>query len=220
MPIHSGSKFKAVIADDHSIVRSGLRVALEKPGFLEVDGIEVVGEAENGIEAIELVKTHRPDLLMLDISMPLASGAEILLDIRRWSPDTKIVVMTAVTSVGLLGSLIEFGVSGLFSKASDNSELFDRLPLILRGSKHVESKLVDWMRDNAPIAELTDRERQTLTMIVSGKTNAEIADLMGISPKTAEKHRGSLMKKLGVGSIVELMAKALQEGLIEQHSVL
>jgi len=209
-------RYSAVIADDHEIVRSGLTAALSAPGVVEEAGIRVVAEARHGLEAIELVKLHRPDLLLLDVSMPLASGAEIVTDIKRWSPDTRIVVLTAVTSPGLLRGLVEAGVHGLFSKASENAVLFGRLPLILRGGRHVEEKLVDILRKAAPPPRLSDRERQTLNMIVAGKTNAEIAAIMGISPRTAEKHRASLMGKLGVSSAVELLARALQDGLIEE----
>lgn len=214
-----GAPFTAIIADDHAIVRSGLAAALGTPGLIEDQGVEIVAEAEHGIAAIELVKTHRPDLLLLDISMPLASGAEILEDLRRWSPDTKIVVMTAVTAPGLLRGLVEAGVDGLFSKAADNAELFEKLPLILRGARYVAQPIAALIQDQAPSPTLTGRERQTLTMIVAGRSNAEIAQLMGISPRTAEKHRASLMAKLGVKSAVELMARALQEGLIEQQSL-
>ncbi len=209
--------FRAVIADDHQIVRTGLRLALESLQIKSARPIKVVAEAANGIEAIETVKAERPDLLLLDISMPMASGAEILADIRRWSPDTRIVVLTAVTSVGLLSSIVESGVDGLFAKGSDDAELFEKIPLILQGGRHVQTDLVALLQDAQPIADLTPRERQTLNMIVAGRSNAEVADLMGISPKTAEKHRGSLMQKLGVRSIAELMAKALREGLIEDH---
>ncbi len=212
------TQFCAVIADDHEIVRAGLQSALERPGLVEEHGIAVVGQAVNGLETIEKVKLHRPDLLLLDISMPLASGAEVLLDIRRWSRDTKIVVFTAITAPGLLGGLIESQVDGLFSKSGGNDELYSKLPLILRGGRHVAKVFVDLLRDATPAPDLTQRERQTLTMIVSGKTNAEIAALMGVSPKTAEKHRASLMRKLGVRSVVELMSRALQDGLIEQHN--
>jgi DNA-binding NarL/FixJ family response regulator len=207
-------RYTAIIADDHEIVRSGLKSALSKDGLIEAEGIVVVAEAGHGLEAIELVKLHRPDLLLLDISMPLASGAEILTDIKRWSPGTKIVVLTAITSPGLLAGLVESGVHGLFSKAADNAELFTRLPLILRGGRHIAEPLVELMRDTKPMAPLSDRERQTLNMIISGKTNNEIAELMGISPRTAEKHRASLMAKMGVKSAVELMSKALKEGLV------
>jgi len=98
MPPHPTRKFTAVLADDHQIVRAGLRLALESDDVVEPGGLTVVAEATNGLEAIELVKVHKPDLLLLDISMPLASGAEILLDLRRWSAQTKIVVLTAVRS--------------------------------------------------------------------------------------------------------------------------
>lgn len=177
--------------------------------------MQIVAEAANGLEAIQAVKVHRPNLLLLDVSMPLASGAEILVDLRRWSPDTRIVVLTAVQSPGLLASMIEGGVQGLFSKASDNAELFRYLPLILRGGRHIEGGLVALIKSATPLPPLTPRERQTLTMLVSGRSNKEIAEVMGVSPKTAEKHRGSLMAKLQVNSLVELIAKALREGLIE-----
>ena len=212
-------KFTVVIADDHQIVRSGLRAAMETPGVVEENGLNVVAEAENGLEAISQVKQLRPDLLLLDVSMPMASGSEILLDIKRWSPETKIVVMTAVTSSGLLASMIQGGIVGLFSKASDNEEFFEKLPLILRGGRHVESSLVNVIQNANPLPELTPRERQTLNMLVSGRSNKEIANLMGVSPKTAEKHRSSLMAKLEVNSIVELMAKALREGLIDDQAI-
>ena len=211
------SRPTAVIADDHEIVRSGLRRALETPGLIEPDGIEVVGEAVNGIETIERVKTMRPDLLLLDVSMPLASGAEVVLDIRRWSPDTRIAVVTAVDAPGVLAGLVDSGVHGLFSKAGDNDELFAKLPLILRGGRHVSEPLMARLRDAAPAPRLTPRERQTLTMIVSGKTNAEMAAQLGLSPKTVDKHRTSLMAKLEVHSAVELMSRALRDGLIEQN---
>ncbi|MEM6941464.1 MAG: response regulator transcription factor [Pseudomonadota bacterium] len=209
--------FRAIIADDHQIVRTGLRLALENPEIIEGRPIRVVAEAANGIEAIEVVKTERPDLLLLDISMPMASGAEILADVRRWSPDTRIIVLTAVTSVGLLASIVESGVDGLFSKGGDHAELFSKVPFILGGGRHVEAALVDLIEKTEPIGALTPRERQTLNMIVAGRSNIEIAGLMGVSPKTAEKHRASLMQKLGVSSIAELMGKALRAGLIEDH---
>ena len=209
----------AVIADDHAIVRAGLAAALSDPRLIHGICITVLAEATNGLEAIELIKLHRPDLLLLDVSMPFASGAEIVADLMRWSPDTRIVVLTAVTSPGLLAGLVESGIHGLFSKASDNSELFAAIPLILRGARRVESSLVEIVRGAPTSVSLTHRERQVLTMIISGRSNAEIATLMGISPRTAEKHRANLMTKLGVRSLPELMPRALSDGLIEQHSL-
>lgn len=211
--------FTAAIADDHEIVRAGLKAALTTPGLVEEKGLTVVAEAANGLEAIEVVKRCRPDLILLDISMPMASGAEILTDLKRWSPYTRIVVLSAVTAPGLLAGLVDAGVDGLFSKASDNSELFAKLPLILRGAKYVQSSVAALIEDAGQVPDLTQRERQTLNMIVTGRTNNEIAELMGISPKTAEKHRASLMAKLEVKSAVELMARAIRDGLIERSDL-
>ncbi|MEX3017564.1 response regulator [Gymnodinialimonas hymeniacidonis] len=207
-----------MLADDHRIVRMGLRGALEQ--MAQDTPIEIVAEAEDGLQTIEAVKAHRPDLLILDVSMPVASGAEIVVDIQRWSPDTKIVVYSAVTSPGLLAHLIEAGVHGLFAKGSDASLMLDALPLILRGGSRIDPSILDIVRDAPEPAVLTARERQTLNMVLAGRTNAEVAELMGISPKTAEKHRASMMAKLEVRSLSELMAKALQDGLIEQHGVM
>lgn len=209
--------YTAVLADDHGIVRSGLRAALQTAPSLADTPVEVVGEAASGLEAIEQVKRHRPDLILLDISMPIASGAEILTDLRRWSPNTRIVVLSAVTSPGLLSQIVTAGVEGLFPKGAEIDGLLEALPLILRGARHVDPSLVALIRDAEPQIALTARERQALNMVVAGKTNAEIADLLGISARTAEKHRASMMAKLGVRSLPELMAKALQDGLLEQQ---
>ncbi|WP_339986502.1 response regulator transcription factor [Gymnodinialimonas ulvae] len=212
-------RYTGMLADDHKIVRMGLKSALEQGEMLRDTPVDIVAEAEDGLQTIAQVKAHRPDLLILDVSMPIASGAEIVVDVQRWSPDTKIVVYSAVTSPGLLAHLIEAGVHGLFAKGSDAAGMLEALPLILRGGQKVDPAILEIVRDAPTPATLTARERQTLNMVLAGRTNAEVAALMGISPKTAEKHRASMMAKLDVRSLSELMAKALQEGLIEQHGL-
>lgn len=204
-----------MIADDHAIVRAGLRSALEQPGLIEEQGLTVLAEAQNGLEAIAAVRKHRPDLLVLDVQMPMAGGVEVLVECRRWSKDTKVVVFTGISAVGLIGELIEAGVDGLFSKATDNDEMYQKLPGILRGQRHIASHFMAILEDNPRPAVLTDRERQTLTLVLSGRSNKEIADALGISAKTVDKHRTSLMQKLQVRSIAQLMALALKEGLID-----
>lgn len=205
----------AIIADDHQIVRQGLKVALETKGLIEPKGIKVVAEAENGFEAIAEVKNHKPDILLLDIAMPLAGGAEVVNDIQRWSPDTKIVVLTGINAPGLVCNLLDAGVDGMFSKGSDMQELYDKLPLILRGTRYIADSFVEIMQSHTNSQTLTDREKQTLNMIISGKTNKEIAEILVISPKTVDKHRTSLMSKLNVHSIAELITYALKHGLID-----
>ncbi len=206
---------RVVVADDHQIVRAGLRGALETPGVAGMTPIRVVDEAGDGLAAIAAVKRHKPDLLLLDVSMPHAGGVEVMLEVRRWSPKTKVVVFTGISAPGLIGDLIESGVDGLFSKAADNAEMFAKLPLILRGGRHIAQVFLDRLDDQPSRPRLTDRERQTLNMIIAGRSNKEIAAGLGISIKTVDKHRSSLMQKLEVSSVAQLMALALKEGLID-----
>ena len=213
-------KFTCVIADDHAIVRTGLRAALEAKGLIEEDGIEVVGEAANGLEAIAAVRQHRPDLMLLDVQMPMAGGTEVLLKARRWSPETKIVVLTGISAVGKLSELVEIGVDGLFSKATNNDALYAALPKVLRGSRQIAGHITRLLEETPQISPLTDRERQCLNLIVAGRSNKEIADLLGISAKTVDRHRTSLMQKLDVHSVAQLIALALREGLIDPSSEL
>ena len=179
----------------------------------------MVAEAADGLEAIAETRKHRPDLLMLDVQMPLAGGVEVLIEVRCWSPDTKIVVLTGVVAVGLVSSLVEVGVDGLFSKADDNSELYQRLPGILRGQRYVAKSFVESLNEAPDPGLLTARERQILNMILSGQTNKEIAEALGISAKTVDKHRTSMMQKVGVHSVSQLMAYALREGLIDPNAL-
>lgn len=208
-------KYNAVIADDHAIVRAGLREALEKPGLIEPNGIKVLAEAGDGLSAIAEIRKHRPNLLLLDVAMPMAGGVEVLVEARRWSKDTRVVVLTGVSAVGLISDLIESGVDGLFSKASDNTEFYEKLPGILRGQRHIADYFLQLLEQTPKLPRLTDRERQTLNMILSGRSNKEIAEGLGISIKTVDKHRTSLMQKLNVHSVPQLMAKALKEGMID-----
>ena len=205
----------AIVADDHAIVRAGIRDALEKPGLVTAEGIKVVAEAADGIAAIAELRKHQPSLLMLDVQMPMAGGVEVLIEARRWSPDTRIVVLTGVTAIGLVSSLVDAGVDGLFSKADDNTELYQRLPGILRGQRYIAASFVEILEAAGNTELLTGRERQVLNLILSGQSNKDISDTLGISAKTVDKHRTSMMQKLDVHSVPQLMAYALREGLID-----
>jgi DNA-binding NarL/FixJ family response regulator len=208
-----------VIADDHSIIRDAiydlLSVATVPRAGDSPGNFEIVGTAENGLEAIAAVKAKRPGLLFLDVSMPLAGGAEIIHDVRRWSPDTRIVIFTGVTSPSVLAGILEAGADAIFSKLSPARDMLAKLPLILMGERYVAPELTDIIRKGQQGETLTGRERQVLNMIVMGKSNKEIAQELNISPKTVEKHRGSVMLKLEVHSVAQLMARALKDGLID-----
>ncbi len=209
------ARFRAIIADDHAIVRSGLKSALESSELMSGLQIEVVAEASDGLQAISAVKRHRPDLMLLDVSMPLAGGVEVLVEARRWSPDTKYVVFTGISAVGKVSDLIDIGVDGLFSKSTSNEEMYQHLPRILEGERFIAPFFTQILSEQIKQSSLTDRERQILNLVVSGRGNKEIADWLGISDKTVDRHRTSLMQKLDVHSLAQLISYALQHGLID-----
>ncbi|TVO58844.1 LuxR C-terminal-related transcriptional regulator [Denitromonas halophila] len=209
------SAVRVVVADDHAIIQDAVRSLLVQAGAQLLMRFEICAIAPDGLAAIAQVKAHRPDLLFLDISMPLASGAEIIHDIRRWSPATRIVVFTGITSPGLVASTVEAGVDGLFSKGGATTAMIDKLPLILRGGRFIAPEFEAMIAAGRQAATLTDRERQILNMVVAGKTNKEMAQMLNISPKTVDKHRSSLMTKLDVHSAAQLMMRALKDGLID-----
>ncbi len=212
-------QYSAIIADDHEIVRQGLRTALETPGFIESNGLTVVAETANGIDTIAEVKIHKPDLLLLDIAMPFADGTEVVPEIKRWSGDTRIVVITGSNGGGLVCNMLDAGVDGMFYKGASLDELYRKLPLILRGGRYIADPFLKAMQRQDAAHSLTARERQILNMIVAGKTNKEMAEMLFISPKTVDKHRTSLMTKLNVHSLVELLAYSLREGLIDPANI-
>jgi len=209
------SPIKVVIADDHEIARSAIDGVLQEVERSSDNKYRVCATATNGVEAIAQVKAHKPDLLFLDVSMPVANGVEVLHDIRRWSPGSKVVVFTGVTSAGLIANIIEAGVDGLFSKGGATQLICDKLPLIVQGARFIAPEFLDIIARGENLAKITSRERQVLNMVVAGKTNKEIAQLLNISPKTVDKHRTSLMAKLGVHSVAQLMARSLKDGLID-----
>jgi DNA-binding NarL/FixJ family response regulator len=204
-----------VIADDHAIVRVALAQALADEDALEGYRIAVCEEVANGIEAIGAVRRHRPDLLMLDVAMPHAGGTEVLLEARRWSPETKVVVLTGVEATGKIAELVEVGADGVFCKSDDLGEMARALPRFLEGGRVVCSRFTKLLEDAADLEPLTDRERQVLNLVIAGRTNKEMAETLGISVKTVDRHRTSVMAKTGAHSAAGLIAYALREGLVD-----
>lgn len=204
-----------VVADDHHIVRDAVKRLLTAADA----GLpcEVVAEADNGLAALVAVREHSPDFLILDISMPLATGSEIIADVRHWSPETKILVFTGMVGPAVLAGVVTAGAQGVFSKSAPLEVLMEKLPLILNGGQYIAPELVAAIDQGNAFALLTNRETQTLNMIIRGRSSKDMADSMNISTKTIEKHRASLMRKLGARSTAELLARALQDGLIEPN---
>jgi DNA-binding NarL/FixJ family response regulator len=207
--------FSVVIADDHQIIRSALSELLAQLSLTGEQFFEIKAYAENGLEALALVKQRQPDCLFLDISMPLATGVEIIHDIQRWSPRTKIIIFTGVTSSGMIVNAVQAGIDGLFNKGASVDAIIENLPFIMQGARYIAPEFLAIIEQATSSSPLTARELQILNMLLKGKTNKEIAHQLNISPKTVDKHRTSIMTKLNVHSISQLMTYALKEGLID-----
>ena len=203
------SKYTAVVADDHKLLRAGIIQILTS-----MPQIEVVDEAADGLSAISSAKRHKPDLLTLDIAMPHAQGISVVTEVQRWSPATRIVVLTGFTSASLIREMMDAGVQGVFTKRGDITEFEQAIPAVLSGET-VFSSDVTAITDNAgDDGSLTNRERQILSHICDGRSTKQIAESFSISVKTVDNHRANLMSKLGVHSLAELLAYAVREGLM------
>lgn len=208
----------AVIADDHAIIRDALSAALRDEDALGGQKIDIVATAEDGIEAIVAVRKHRPELLILDVTMPHAGGTEVLLEARRWSPETKVIIFTGIEARGKIAELVEIGADGVFCKSDDIGAVIRALPRILEGGRVVCGRFRTMLEEAGDLEPLTDRERQVLSQVVTGRTNREIGEALGISIKTVDRHRTNVMGKTGSHNAAELIAYALREGLIDPNA--
>lgn len=213
-----GKNYTAVIADDHGVIRGALARLLGDADSLEGYHFAIADEVSDGIRAIGAVRKHQPDLLMLDVSMPHAGGTEVLIEARRWAPECKIVIFTGIEASGKIAELVEVGADGVFCKSDDLDELAAAIPRILEGGRVICQRFTRLLEDAADIEPLTGRERQILNLVVSGKTNREIGETLGISIKTVDRHRTSVMSKADARSAAELIAYALREGLVDANA--
>ncbi len=198
-----------VLADDHTIVRQALRNIL-----VEIPHTDVIAEANDGLETITLCKALMPDFLTLDSDMPMARGMEVFVEVRRWSPETRICLVTGVTARGHLAEWIAAGVDGIAFKSCPTEDMQACFSLVLEGGKNFTPAVLRVMESLEARPEITLRERQILHLIAEGNTNAEIAKRLSLSPKTVDNHRTKLMGKLGVHSMAQLLSYALREGLL------
>lgn len=210
---------RIVIADDHAIVRTGLRALLKSEATMEL-----VGEASGGYEAIELVEKTHPDVLVLDVSMPDLDGIAVTKNIKPHFPDLHILILTLHEDEALLKAALKAGAAGYILKRAAETELISAINIILRGDLYVDPSMMrTLLRDDAAPAApqpknaeaLTPREIDVLKLIVQGYTNRQIGEALSISIRTAEGHRANLSDKLGLHSRVELVRYARDHGLIE-----
>jgi DNA-binding NarL/FixJ family response regulator len=215
----SGKTTTILLADDHRIVRQGLRALLKS----EPD-LNVVGEAGDGLEALELIKKLRPDVVVIDLMMPGLNGLEVARQTSKQMPQTRIVILSMYDDEGFVLEALSHGVAAYVLKDANSSDLVQAVREVAAGRHYLSPPLSDraieaYQRMGKAgtldsYETLTTREREVLQLSVEGHTNGEIAALLGISVRTAETHRSRLMHKLGVHAQADLIRFALKRGII------
>lgn len=209
---------KVLIADDHAIVRAGLRALI-----VSDPGLELVGEASGGYEAIELIEKIKPDILVLDISMPDLDGIAVTKMLETKNYDVRILILTIHEDKALLREALKSGASGYVLKRVAEKELISAIKIIMRGDMYIDPSmqhtLVDHIEKSTSAIQktfepLTPRETEVLKLLVVGYTNRQVGEELHISVRTVEGHRANLSEKLGMKSRIELVRYARDKGLI------
>ena len=210
---------RVLVADDHMIVRTGIRHVLESDS-----GFEVVGEAANGAETLTLAAQLKPDVVVLDISMPGESGLKLAAQLRAGTTERRVLILSMHDNPEYVLESVRAGANGYLLKDTAATELRSAIRAVCRGESYfsppIASRLRDALRGEHPtpaasLDHLTGREREVLLGVAQGKTNKEIATDLGISHRTVETHRESLMKKLQIRTIAELTRFALAAGIMK-----
>ncbi len=213
------SKIRVLVVDDHAILREGVRALLQ----LQPD-IEVVGEGANGTDAIEAVGRLDPDVVLMDIAMPGLGGIEATIELKKLGRRAKVLILSQYEDREYVRRLLKAGVSGYVLKKSAGAELANAIRAVHRGGLVLDPEVARTAMAEAnpatpgastdPYDALTDREKQVLKLVAEGNSNKEVAELLGISVKTAMSHREHVMEKLGVHNRTELVRFALKQGVI------
>lgn len=206
---------RVLLADDHRIVRQGFRALLER------EGVECVAEASDGLDAVRLTKLHRPDVAILDLSMPQLNGLDAASEIVKACPATAVILLTFHTEEHQILAALRAGVRGYVVKTQAVQELVDALSEVARGGIYLSSSVSRvvvsaYLTSSDPMPDpLTPRERQVLQLVAEGKTAKEIAGLLNLSVKTAESYRANIMSKLDIHNTAGLVRYAIRRGLIQ-----
>jgi DNA-binding NarL/FixJ family response regulator len=208
---------RVLIADDHGIVRSGLKMLIDR----QTD-MEVIAEADDGVEALEGAQSHRPDVAVLDVSMPRMTGLQAARAIRAHAPDTRVLLLSMHDDERYFLEGLEAGAAGYVLKRAADTDLIDALRTVARGrtflSDDAQKALMDeWLKGGRaePDGPLTPRELEVVKLIAEAYTNRQIAGTLKVSEKTVESHRANVFSKLGIRDRVELVRYAIRRGLVE-----
>jgi DNA-binding NarL/FixJ family response regulator len=209
---------RVLIADDHALVRAGIRALVEK-----IDDVVVVGEAGTGSEALELVRQLKPNLMLLDITMPDGGGFEVLDQVMKKHPEIRVIVLTVHEAGEYAIRALREGAAGFLPKSAASTELEQAIQRVVRGETYIspetsQKTLLEIGRGTTKrdqLATLSPRQREVLRLIAEGRTTKQIAQILEISVKTVETHRAQLMERLDIHDVAGLVRYAIIVGLIE-----
>ena len=214
------SKIRVFLADDHQVFREGIRLLLEK-----VPDMEMIGEADDGEEAVTKVSQLMPDVVLMDITMPKLNGLEATRQIKQKHPSIKVLILTMHETDQYLSAMLEVGVSGYLVKTTTSRELISAIKAVHQGDVYLYPSIArmlvgDYLQrvksgeEKTSYNGLTPREREILRYIAEGRQNKEIAQLLVISVRTVQAHRSNLMEKLGAHDRTQLVKYAIRKGII------
>lgn len=212
------SRIRVLLADDHTLVRAGIRALTE-----DLEGVEVVAEADNGREAVALAKSERPDLVIMDISMKELNGIDAAAQMLADNPDTRVLILSMHTTEDFVRRALRAGARGYLVKDSAPLELRMAVEAVMRNEVYLSSRVsravISGMVEGRPaqtseVDALTPRQREILQLIAEGKSTKEIAFLLGVSVKTVETHRAALMERIGIRDVAGLVVFAVRNKLI------
>lgn len=217
-------KHTILIAEDHQLFREGLKSMLADHEFMEV-----IGEAEDGLEAIRHIRRKQPELLILDLSMPRLSGISVIKDVKSEFPEVKILTLTIHESDQYVLEAFEAGADGYCIKDASRDELMLAVKSVIEGRRYISPGIADSvmegfiegrkkLKKETTWDTITQREREVLKLLAEGYLNKEIAELLCISVKTVEKHRANIMAKLDLHNASALTAYAIEKGLVESKA--
>jgi DNA-binding NarL/FixJ family response regulator len=208
---------RVLIADDHGIVRSGLKLLLDRQ-----PDMDVVAEASDGVEAVEMALRERPDICILDVAMPRMTGLQATREIKAQAPEITVLMLSMHSDERYLFEALKAGASGYVLKAEADQDLVEAARAVGRGEAFLtnaaeRSLIRAWMDDpsQGPREPLTPREREVVKLIAEAHTNAQIAEILHLAEKTVESHRANVLRKLGMRDRVELVRYAIRRGLVE-----
>ena len=201
---------RILIADDHAVVRRGLRSILQ----IEKD-FQIVGEAANGIEAVEMARRLKPHVVIMDLIMPEKSGNEATAEILAELPQTRILLLTTFGTADDVAKALEAGATGALMKTSDESEIIAAIRTVATGGHAISDEIKRLMAENPPAPDLTPRQLEILNSMSRGYSNAEIAEVFGINEFTVREHVANIMAKLDASNRAEAVATALRKSLLK-----